>query len=416
MDMLSRYDMSVFTQIQQLIPARADWHKGILIEPHILERNKYRRNGDITFTKHMFDGKIQVTKNTLSASRNDYDVAEIDLYDYLPSTYQYQIATLSSSISCSFSSTSSIVSASVVVGNLQGGEIEVIYSSFSTNASNLSDITPNVLWVVNVESIEAFTGPVGNSISASVDSIDVNTNTIFLSSGYVVADAVDGQTEPFILSNTNIILEDVFGTFTSSSLEQSCVTTSTYVNRTNGYWQYSPTGSTVLKSKLSKIYQVPKYFYSTSLSASLKLPSSSSMEWWHGQDDRLSLSLENLFYNGCKITSDSLTTDSLDTPDGGPVVEITIVDPNVIIYSTQTISDGGVATEIPIGTSPVRITPSDVLIGNTTRQAVIQKSNVSLESDALKPLNFIPLNSSPKLPLIQDKARNLINKLLKDNN
>jgi hypothetical protein len=140
------------------------------------------------------------------------------------------------------------------------------------------------------------------------------------------------------------------------------------------------------------------------------------MEWWHGQDDRLSLSLENLFYNGCKITSDSLTTDSLDTPDGGPVVEITIVDPNVIIYSTQTISDGGVATEIPIGTSPVRVTPSDVLIGNTTRQAVIQKSNVSLESDALKPLNFIPLNSSPKLPLIQDKARNLINKLLKDNN
>jgi len=416
MDMLSRYDMSVFTQIQQLIPARADWHKGILIEPHILERNKYRRNGDITFTKHMFDGKIQVTKNTLSASRNDYDVAEIDLYDYLPSTYQYQIAALSSSISCSVSLTSTIVSASVVSTPLQADKNEFVYSSFVTNASNLSDITPSVLWVVEENFEDAFNGPAGNSISASVDSIDVNTNTIFLSAEYTILGDVNDLTKTFILSDTNDITQDVFGTFTSSSLQQSCVTTSTYVNRTNGYWQYSPTGSTVLKSKLSKIYQVPKYFYSTSLSASLKLPSSSSMEWWHGQDDRLSLSLENLFYNGCKITSDSLTTDSLDTPDGGPVVEITIVDPNVIIYSTQTISDGGVATEIPIGTSPVRVTPSDVLIGNTTRQTVIQKSNVSLESDALKPLNFIPLNSKPKLPLIQDKARNLINKLLKDNN
>lgn len=416
MDTLSRYDMSVFTQIQQLIPARADWHKGILIEPHILERNKYRRNGDITFTKHMFDGKIQVTKNTLSAFRNDLDVAEIDLYDYLPSVYKYQIATLSSSISCSIISNSTIVSASVLSVKLNAGESEFIYQSSTTNASNLSHITSSVLWIVEENFEEAFNGPAGNSISASVDSIDVNTSTINLLAGYVIADAVNGLTKTFILSSTDNTNEDVFGTFTSSSIQQSCVTTSTFVDRSNGHWQYSPTGSTVLKSRLSKIYQVPKYFYSTDLSASLKLPNSSSMEYWHGQDDRLPLSLENLFYNGCKITSDSLTTDSLDTPDGGPVVEITIVDPNVIIYSTQTISDSAVISEVPIGTSPVRITPTNVLIGNNTKRTIIETSSVSLENDALRPLKFIIRNTTPKLLLVEDKVKKLINKLLKDNN
>ena len=42
-DMLSRYDMSIFDSMKQIVPARADWHKGILIEPHVFERNNYKR-------------------------------------------------------------------------------------------------------------------------------------------------------------------------------------------------------------------------------------------------------------------------------------------------------------------------------------------------------------------------------------
>ena len=87
LDMLARYDMSVFDQIKQLLPARVDWHKGILIEPHILERNKYRRNRDITYSRHHYDGTINVNRNVITASRNDYDAGIIDLYDYQPSSY-----------------------------------------------------------------------------------------------------------------------------------------------------------------------------------------------------------------------------------------------------------------------------------------------------------------------------------------
>ena len=43
----------------------------------------------------------------------------------------------------------------------------------------------------------------------------------------------------------------------------------------------------------------------------------------------------NLKYNGCKISSTDFNQPSLDTPDGGPVVEFNIVNPNEIIVETN---------------------------------------------------------------------------------
>jgi hypothetical protein len=40
------------------------------------------------------------------------------------------------------------------------------------------------------------------------------------------------------------------------------------------------------------------------------------------------------------MTSDSLTTNSPDTPDGRPVIEIFEADPNVLIYTSQTAEEG----------------------------------------------------------------------------
>jgi len=40
LNLVSNYDDSIFSQIDQVIPARANYYSGILIEPHILERNK----------------------------------------------------------------------------------------------------------------------------------------------------------------------------------------------------------------------------------------------------------------------------------------------------------------------------------------------------------------------------------------
>ena len=50
--------------------------------------------------------------------------------------------------------------------------------------------------------------------------------------------------------------------------------------------------------------------------------------------------MENLTFLGCKMTSDSLTTNSPDTPDGKPVIEIFAADANVLIYTSTTAAGG----------------------------------------------------------------------------
>ena len=283
MDMLSRYDMSVFDQIRQLLPARVDWHKGILIEPHVFERNKYQRERGIVISRHHYDGSINVGANVITASRHDYDVSSIDLYDYNSSTYKYQIAVLSGS---------------------------------------------------------------------------------------------------------------------------------TYENQTNGYWEYSPTGSTVLNARPSKHHQDIEYFYSTAESASLKLPSSSSYKYAEVQDTRLPLSIENLYYNGCRISSDSLTTNSDDTPDGGPVVEITEVNPNVLVFSGR--EGESLGTEQTIKQTSVRTMPVNELVSvrKSEEREVKPTPSVALETDTLKPLTFIPRNSKPKTNIRPNRTQSLLKSLL----
>ena len=279
MDMLSRYDMSVFEQIKQLLPARVDWHKGILIEPHVFERNKYQRERDITISRHHYDGTIDIGTNIITASRNDYglrsgsgfkDDGVIDLYNYQSSVYQYDLAILSGS---------------------------------------------------------------------------------------------------------------------------------TYVNRTNGYWEYSPTGSTVLNSRPSKIYQKPKYFFTSDDDAVTLTPSSTSFEYTDTQDTRLPLSIENLYYNGCRITSDSLTTDSPDTPDGGPVVEITEVDSNILVFSGR--PGEGLDTDPNIKLGATRTMPIDNLVSTTKDRLkkIKPRPSRASETQTLRPLPFKPKNTRPKLRL-----------------
>ena len=92
-----------------------------------------------------------------------------------------------------------------------------------------------------------------------------------------------------------------------------------------------------------------KFFYSSELSASLNLPNSSSLVPAQVGTDELPLAVENLRYLGCKVSSDSLTTNSTQTPDGKPVIEIFKADPNVLIKTTQTAAEGNLDVDSATG-------------------------------------------------------------------
>ena len=125
-----------------------------------------------------------------------------------------------------------------------------------------------------------------------------------------------------------------------------------WVAVTNSEEEYSPIGRTITNQRISKYAKKEVYFYSTALSASLGLYNSSSLVPAEVSTDELPLAVQNLRYLGCKMTSDSLTTNSPDTPDGKPVIEVFQADPKVLIYTSET-ADGGnldvdVETNLPI--------------------------------------------------------------------
>jgi hypothetical protein len=95
--MLSIYDHSIFEQVKQLIPARNEYIGGVLLEPHILERNKYKRGDKISHTQNDYLANIGLLPQSIVGSKNDY-LADIDWKDaHLQSTYQYTTPILSAS-------------------------------------------------------------------------------------------------------------------------------------------------------------------------------------------------------------------------------------------------------------------------------------------------------------------------------
>jgi hypothetical protein len=97
LDMLSLYDHSIFQQVKQLIPARSEYVGGVLLEPHILERNKYKRGDKWGYTRNDYLTSISMLPESVSATKNDY-LATLDVKDYYESSiYKYTYPILSGS-------------------------------------------------------------------------------------------------------------------------------------------------------------------------------------------------------------------------------------------------------------------------------------------------------------------------------
>jgi hypothetical protein len=353
LSLLARYDSSIFSQIKQVLPARVNYMSGILIEPHILERNKYKRNRGITREFHQYVGNVPLyLESNITATRNDYGFSSgsgilndgtIDLYNYLPSTYQYQIATLSSSISCSVSNVNTEVSMSFRTDISINDQVLSIDAQVANNASDYEFYNGNAFYVYEINGTAVFQQVSNPGNTSAYGLLEVGTpisngsSQITLDSDWEVLNTTSNVDFKLVANNTQT---DPWDTFTSSSLLETCQQLpSTYVNRTNGYWEYSPTGSQAVNARTTSQAFIVNRFFSTAGSASRNEAFSSSLSPADVQEYR-GLSIENLYFNGCRITSDSLTTDSTDTPDGGPVIEVNVVDSNTLVLSTKTGLDG----------------------------------------------------------------------------
>ena len=364
-DILARYDFSVFEQIRQTMPARVDYNSGILIEPHILERPKMKSKTNVSYTQPQYDiviaqidkpidseyvqyeTEVEGVRTILSATKNNYtssinitnlqsiSVTKNDLESvgnaqirnmYLPSTYCYTIP-------INYNDT--------IASVLLSTETNALLGSILSEPAGASNGTYTGI---------ALTGGSGTGAIATIrvqSGVVTGIGVTTPGSGYEVGDTlefvVDGtggeillQADDFVTTYTNPDIGYGFGWVTGS----------------NGYWNCRPLGTMVTGSRVSQYASTTVYFYSTEQSASLRLSNSSSLIPAQVSTDNLPLAVDSLRYLGCKMTSDSLTTNSPDTPDGRPVVEVFQADPNVLIYTSQTADEGNLdvdtTTNLPI--------------------------------------------------------------------
>ena len=282
-DILAKYDMSVFEQIRQTMPARVDYNSGILIEPHILERPKAKSLTKVTQTRPMYDAHIPTMERPISASKHIFETEVTNSYSLSSEIEQYETE---------------------------------ISNSYSLSAEELT-----------------------------VEGNPINTSKLFIIEAQKddVEDVGNPQVKDMYAPSQYRYVIPVYKAGANVGYGLNWNTGS------NGSWNYNPIATTVVENRTAQYGKITKLFYSSALSASLNLPNSSSLEPAQVGTDELPLAVENLRFLGCKMTSDSLTTNSPDTPDGKPVIEIFQADPNVLLYTSETAAEGNLDVDTATG-------------------------------------------------------------------
>jgi len=86
---LSYYDSSVFTQVRQLLPARANSTLGVLIEPNILERSKEVLGKQPSFTNRYYENATPFNDGVLvTRINNDNPESKFSMLDSSYDTYE----------------------------------------------------------------------------------------------------------------------------------------------------------------------------------------------------------------------------------------------------------------------------------------------------------------------------------------
>jgi hypothetical protein len=155
---------------------------------------------------------------------------------------------------------------------------------------------------------------------------------------------IDQQTGEYNLKyNVQNMMEDFYlptrGNDTTTKIDTVNKTGNSWIqNRYIGIYKltqsgsYAPIQRQVSGSRVSTTLQKINLFYSSPASASAKLPYSSSYSF-ADVNRETSADWRNARYIGCKLSATAVNVNSTQTVDGGPVVKVTKVNPNKIVFA-----------------------------------------------------------------------------------
>ena len=338
--LISIFDFSVFDQIRQTLPARVNEILGLVIEPNVLERSKVRvvRN---------FSGESseKVVKRTNEISSSG--------------TPSISISSKKTTIMIGFENESSYQE---IEGEMQSTlEIE---SSHDINVAGDHDpqILPSGFAKQYKMSISSSRGHFANFTQ---DIFRPHKATLQIKTGSFISNYtkyfVNIQNSSFGRMVANI--SSGMGTGFSNVFAVFDTTFTTTYDRTNiefspgspdvGYGAGWVTSSNDESKKLSvfttyqgyrtdNYYSAYKFYYTSSRDMAHRNYSSYEfVSASYENPHNLTKSTRNSRFEGCKLTGPDINIDTRNTPDGKPVVEVFIVDPNQI-NTNQSFTNSGI--------------------------------------------------------------------------
>jgi hypothetical protein len=312
---LEIYDFTLFKYIKKMLPQRSNAVVGLVVEPNVLERSRVRLN----------------RKPTIEDLTHETVIAQFDL----PMDMDYE--------------------------DLEGSVDEMIAPPSIDFDDDRQGILDGVIINPNIDYDNIDIGELsGIAINPNIDYDDIGLAEL---SGFKLEPFMDYDAEKnallannlpeltdstIIKSKDSIITVKPTTTGTISDIPKSTVLTKIdTINKTGNTWvqnryigqykltqsgSYTPIQKFISGSVQSTSLQKINYFYSSAASASAQLPYSSSYSFADVHRET-SAGWRNARYVGCKLSATAINVNSTQTVDGGPVVKVTKVNPNKIIFA-----------------------------------------------------------------------------------
>jgi hypothetical protein len=294
---LEIYDFTLFKYIKKLLPQRSNAIVGLVVEPNVLERSRVRLNRKPTIE--------DLTKETV--------IAQFDL----PLGMEYE--------------------------DLEGAVEETI-------------LPPNIDFDADkqaeLEGVQIDTNIDYDALKqAMLDYIQIQPNIDYDQAGDAALPGTQLETLMTYDTNKQAALESTNPSLLDSaaikSKDGTVLTKIDSVNKTGNTWiqnryigiykltqsgSNTPVQKQVSGSRVSTTLQKVNLFYSSPESASAQLPYSSSYSFADVNREQ-SAGWRNARYVGCKLTATAVNANSAQTVDGGPVVKVTKVNANKIVFA-----------------------------------------------------------------------------------
>jgi hypothetical protein len=319
---LVRYiDKSLFDVLESLVPARAKVSKGLLIEPHILERSKVEKR-PTSASLHNHKSTIDTYDNINESATSDgisgtLTTSDITVLSGGKNNFE---GTVSESISLSLEGTEDSYTSTIAASSdiTQYGFITV------NSGSDMGGISINVNAQFETSQSGEFDSSVFNQVGMDMDSLTVAGFSIYAQNGHTIITRLDKDNN-FVKERKRVdVITESYNVDIPQNIDSNdeskgreFVTQTLYRKKLN-FREFSQSGSLVVGNTISAV------------------PLDGYVPYHYRNVGDLTTGMENSFFNGSKQTA-------LTTLDGGAPVQTFTTNPN-----TLRVNPGGRGSGEPI--------------------------------------------------------------------